>query len=122
MAGFLKSLTIDGHTFAVPGDCEPKFHVGGTQVSEYITFGNGKSRAVKKIVPGKMEGLQVDGKELSVLESLLGREDLPVRAETDEGSYTCDGMIVGDSFSVSAKTNVVEAFDIISNSGKLKHG
>lgn len=122
MAGYLKSLTIDGHTFAVPTDCEPKFHIGGEQIKDVVTFGNNKSRAVKGIVAGKMEGLQVDGEELSVLESLLGKENLPVRAETDDGSYTCDGMIVAESLSVSGKTKIVEPFDIVSNNGKLKHG
>lgn len=121
MAGYLKTFAIDGHTFKVPSDCEPKFHIGGEQITEIITFGAGTSRAVKKIVPGKMEGVQVDG-DITVLESLLGKENLPVRAETDDHSYTCDGMIVVESLSVSGKTKITEPFDIVSNSGKLKQG
>lgn len=121
MAGYLKSLTIDGYTFAVPSDCEPKFHLGGVQIVDKITFGNNKSRGVKGVVPGRIEGLQVDASELSALENLLGREELPVRVETDDKSYTCDGMIVAESANVSGKTNITDNFDIVSNSGKLKH-
>lgn len=121
MAGYLKSLTIDGYTFAVPSDCEPKFHLGGEQIVDKITFGNNKSRGIKGVVAGKIEGLQVDVSELSALENLLGRENLPVRAETDDTSYTCDGMIVVESVNVSGKTKITDNFDIISNSGKLKH-
>ena len=122
MAGYLKSLTIDGHEFAVPSDCEPKFHIGGEQITEFITFGDGTTRGVKKLVPGKMEGLQVDASEIDVLTSLLGKENLPIRAETDENSYSCDGMIVADSVNVSGKTRITDNFDVISNKGRLKHG
>ncbi len=121
MAGYLKSLTIEGYGFGVPSDCEVKVHIGGEQITEYITFGDGRSRAVKKIVPGRIEGCQVDASEVKVLESFLGKEKLSIRAETDEKSYTCEGMIVSESLSIGIKNNVTEAFDIVSNSGKLKH-
>lgn len=121
MAGYLKSLAIEGYNFGVPNDCEVKVHIGGEQITEYVTFGDGTSRAVKKIVPGRIEGCQVDASELSVLESFLGKEKLSIRAETDEKSYTCDGMLVAESLSIGIKNNVTEAFDIVSNSGKLKH-
>lgn len=121
MAGYLKSLTIDGYTFAVPSDCEPKFHIGGPQITETVTFGDNSSRGIKSVVPGKIEGLQVDASEVSALENILGRENLPVRVETDEGSWTCDGMIVVESVNISGKTKITDNFDIISNSGKLKH-
>lgn len=122
MAGYLKSLTIDGYPFAVPSDCEVKVHLGGEQITEYVTFGDGTTRAVKKMVPGRVEGCQVDASELSVLDSFLGKEKLPIRVETDEKSYTCDGMIVSESLNIGIKNNVTEPFDIVSNSGKLKHG
>lgn len=121
MAGYLKSLTIDGHKFAVPSDCEPKFHIGGEQNTGSITFGDGTTRATKGMVAGKMEGLQVDG-DIEVLKSLLGCENLPVRAETDDCSYTCDGYIVAESLNISGKTRITEPFDIMSNSGGLKCG
>lgn len=121
MAGILKSITIEGYGFGVPNDCEVKVHVGGEQITEYVTFGNNETRAVKKIVPGRLEGCQVDARELSVLESFLGKENLSIRVETDDKSYTCEGMIVVESLGISTKNNVTDAFDIVSNSGKLKH-
>lgn len=121
MAGFLKALIIEGYGFGVPNDCEVKVHVGGEQITEYVTFGNNETRAVKKIVPGRLEGCQVDAKELSVLESFLGKENLSIRVETDDKSYTCEGMIVVESLGISTKNNVTDAFDIVSNTGKLKH-
>lgn len=122
MAGYLKSLTIDGYPFAVPSDCEPKIHIGGVQITGHITFGNNESRGVKGVVPGRIEGLQVDASELSPLKSLLGRENLPIRVETDDCSYTCDGMIESESVNVAGKTKVTEPFDIVSNSGPIKQG
>ncbi len=122
MAGYLKSLTIDGYTFAVPSDCEPKIHIGGVQIIDHITFGNNESRGIKGVVPGKIEGLQVDASELSAIRNLLGRENMPVRVETDDRSYTCDGMIEAESLNVAGKTKVTEPFDIVSNSGAIKEG
>ena len=121
MSGYLKSITIEGYTFGVPNDCEVKVHVGGEQITEYVTFGNNETRAVKKVVPGRLEGCQVDANELSVLESFLGKERLSIRVETDDKSYTCEGMIVVESLGISTKNNVTDAFDIVSNTGKLKH-
>lgn len=121
MSGILKSITIEGYGFGVPNDCEVKVHVGGEQITEYVTLGSGETIAVKKIVPGRLEGCQVDARELSVLESFLGKEKLSIRVETDDKSYTCEGMIVVESLGISTKNNVTDAFDIVSNTGKLKH-
>lgn len=121
MSGILKSITIEGYGFGVPNDCEVKVHVGGEQITEYVTLGSGETIAVKKIVPGRLEGCQVDARELSVLESFLGKERLSIRVETDDKSYTCEGMIVAEDMGVSTKNNITDGFDIVSNTGKLKH-
>lgn len=123
MAGYLKELTIKGHTFRVPADLEAKIVTGGVYNTDKMTFGDGTTESVKGIIPGSISGLKVSvkGNELDILNSLVGEDDLPILYEDGSRSYELTGFImVSDGVEIEAKNNLTNEFSVVSNKGCVK--
>lgn len=123
MAGYLKELTIKGHTFRVPADLEAKVITGGTYNTDKMTFGDGTTESVKGIIPGSISGLKVSvkGNELDILNSLVGEDDLPILYEDGSRSHELTGFILSsDGVEIEAKNNVTSEFSVVASNGKIK--
>jgi hypothetical protein len=117
-AGSPKSIKINGISFPIVGDGEPKVVKGGRYATETVVFGDGSSRQIVDQMYGKITDLQVDLSDgrFDELDAFANQADLTIVYESSGAVYEGTGhLIFSDGLMNNTRTEISETFEIHSS-------